>query len=52
MVRTTDFQSVNPGSIPGSAAYFCESSSVVECLLPKEKVAGSSPVSRFVAEVA
>ena len=25
---------------------FCGGSSVVECLLPKEKVAGSSPVRR------
>ena len=25
----------------------CESSSVVECFLPKEEVAGSNPVSHF-----
>src|SRR3989338_10115962 len=30
-----------------AAIEFCGSSSVVECLLAKEKVAGSSPVFRF-----
>jgi hypothetical protein len=46
LVARTVWDREVPGSNPGSPTKICGSSSVVERLPSKEKVAGSSPVSR------